>query len=46
MVQWAELTGLYRQFSNLSSSESDLTLAINDVREPLGEIEAEVSDQP
>jgi hypothetical protein len=46
MVQWADLTGLYRRFSSLGSSEADLALAISSVREAISEIETEVSDQP
>ena len=46
MVQWAELTDLYGRFSSLGSSEKDLTLAISNVREAIGEIETEVSDRP
>lgn len=46
MVQWANLTHLDSRFSSLGSSEADLTLAIQDVRRAISEIETEVSDHP
>jgi predicted nucleotidyltransferase len=46
MVGWADLTNLYGRFSNLGSSQADLTLAIEEVRASIGEIETEVSDEP
>jgi hypothetical protein len=45
MVGWADLTNLYGRFSNLGSSQADLTLAIEEVRASIGEIETEVSDE-
>jgi predicted nucleotidyltransferase len=46
MVQWAELTHLYKRFSNLGSSVPDLGLAIRAVTAALAEIDAEVSGRP
>jgi hypothetical protein len=42
MVQWAELTHLYGQFSQLGSSRSDLIKSIQAVRFAIHEIEAEL----
>ena len=46
MVGWAELTNLYERFSGLGTSMAELTLAIEEVRASISEIETEVSDEP
>jgi hypothetical protein len=46
MVPWADLTGLYERFSNLGSSEADLTLVIRSVQDAIGGIETQVLEEP
>jgi hypothetical protein len=45
MVEWADLTNLYGRFSRLGWTEDDLTIAIQEVRESINEIEREVSNE-
>jgi hypothetical protein len=46
MVQWADLTNLYGRFASLGLSPGALSLAIQDVRASIHEIESEVLEQP
>ncbi len=45
MVEWANLTNLYGRFSSLGWTKDDLTIAIQEVRESISEIEGEVSNE-
>lgn len=43
LVDWADLTSLYRRFSALGSSTAELSEAIREVRGAIAEIESEVA---